>query len=88
MLEKVNEALKDAGRFDKIVKMQNAECIMQNWGIVRRLGSDHSAFCTLHFLDLGESMNSQNDYVAVFASGVGGISVLRHLRRLMPGERY
>ena len=88
MHEKVNEALKDAGRFDKIVKMQNAECIMQNWGIVRRLGSDHSAFCTLHFLDLGESMNSQNDYVAVFDSGVGGISVLRHLRRLMPGERY
>lgn len=26
--------------------------------------------------------------IAVFDSGVGGISVLRHLRRLMPGEHY
>ena len=26
--------------------------------------------------------------IAVFDSGVGGISVLRHLRRLMPGEDY
>ena len=33
-------------------------------------------------------MNAKNDYIAVFDSGVGGISVLRHLRRLMPGERY
>ena len=33
-------------------------------------------------------MNTRNDYIAVFDSGVGGISVLRHLRRLMPGERY
>lgn len=33
-------------------------------------------------------MNTQQDYIAVFDSGVGGISVLRHLRRLMPGERY
>ena len=33
-------------------------------------------------------MNTKNDYIAVFDSGVGGISVLRHLRRLMPGERY
>ena len=32
-------------------------------------------------------MNS-NDYIAVFDSGVGGISVLRHLIRLMPDERY
>lgn len=32
-------------------------------------------------------MNS-NDYIAVFDSGVGGISVLRHLVRLMPNERY
>ena len=35
----------------------------------------------------GESMTKQ-DYIAVFDSGVGGISVLRHLRRWMPGERY
>ena len=33
-------------------------------------------------------MNTRNDYIAVFDSGVGGISVLRHLRRQMPGERY
>ena len=32
-------------------------------------------------------MNS-NDFIAVFDSGVGGISVLRHLVRLMPKERY
>lgn len=29
-----------------------------------------------------------NDYIAVFDSGLGGLSVLRHLRRLMPSERY
>ena len=33
-------------------------------------------------------MNEKHDYIAVFDSGVGGISVLRHLLRLMPGERY
>ena len=33
-------------------------------------------------------MNRNKDYIAVFDSGVGGISVLRHLRRWMPGERY
>ena len=33
-------------------------------------------------------MNTKQDYIAVFDSGVGGISVLRHLRRVMPGERY
>ena len=27
-------------------------------------------------------------YIAVFDSGVGGLSVLRHLRQLMPGESY
>ena len=32
-------------------------------------------------------MNS-NDYIAVFDSGVGGISVLRHLVRVLPKERY
>ena len=33
-------------------------------------------------------MNTAQDYIAVFDSGVGGISVLRHLRRLMPGEKF
>ncbi len=33
-------------------------------------------------------MNTKENYIAVFDSGVGGISVLRHLRRVMPGERY
>lgn len=30
----------------------------------------------------------KEDTIAVFDSGVGGISVLRHLRRLLPGERF
>ena len=29
-----------------------------------------------------------NDYIAVFDSGVGGISVLRHLVRMLPQERF
>ncbi len=33
-------------------------------------------------------MNKASDYIAVFDSGVGGISVLRHLVEAMPGERY
>ena len=33
-------------------------------------------------------MNTKKDFIAVFDSGVGGISVLRHLLRLMPGERF
>ena len=33
-------------------------------------------------------MNTKGDYIAVFDSGVGGISVLRELVRLMPRERY
>lgn len=33
-------------------------------------------------------MNRKQDYIAVFDSGVGGISVLRHLRELMPQERF
>ena len=33
-------------------------------------------------------MYTKNDYIAVFDSGVGGISVLRQLRKLMPGERF
>ncbi len=30
----------------------------------------------------------KSDYIAVFDSGVGGISVLRHLRRELPNERF
>ena len=33
-------------------------------------------------------MNLKQDYIAVFDSGVGGISVLRHLMRHLPGERF
>jgi len=33
-------------------------------------------------------MVSKSDYIAVFDSGVGGVSVLRELLRLMPNERY
>ena len=33
-------------------------------------------------------MNQINDYIAVFDSGVGGISVLRQLRKIMPSERF
>ena len=33
-------------------------------------------------------MNDRNDYIAVFDSGVGGISVLRHLVEQMPQERF
>ena len=33
-------------------------------------------------------MNAKQDYIAVFDSGVGGLSVLRHLRNRMPGERF
>ena len=33
-------------------------------------------------------MVAKEDYIAVFDSGVGGISVLRHLVRVLPGERF
>ena len=33
-------------------------------------------------------MYTKDDYMAVFDSGVGGISVLRQLRKLMPDEKY
>lgn len=33
-------------------------------------------------------MNSKHDFIAVFDSGVGGISVLRHLLKQLPGERF
>ena len=36
---------------------------------------------------MGDTM-TKHDYIAVFDSGVGGISVLRHLRRILPGERF
>ena len=33
-------------------------------------------------------MNTRQDYIAVLDSGLGGLSVLRHLRQLLPGERF
>ena len=33
-------------------------------------------------------MAKKNDYIAVFDSGVGGISVLRRLLEVLPEERY
>ena len=33
-------------------------------------------------------MNAKNDYIAVFDSGLGGLTVLRELLHLMPNERY
>lgn len=33
-------------------------------------------------------MAQKNDYIAVFDSGVGGISVLRQLLRVLPNEKY
>ena len=33
-------------------------------------------------------MYTKEDYIAVFDSGVGGISVLRQLRKVMPEEKY
>ena len=33
-------------------------------------------------------MNQKNDYIGVFDSGVGGISVLRQLRKILPNERF
>lgn len=33
-------------------------------------------------------MHTKDEYIAVFDSGVGGISVLRELIRLMPNEKY
>lgn len=33
-------------------------------------------------------MNTKHDYIAVFDSGVGGVSVLRHLRQELPNERF
>lgn len=36
----------------------------------------------------GERMHAPTEYIAVFDSGVGGISVLRELVKLMPEENY
>lgn len=33
-------------------------------------------------------MKNKNDYIAVFDSGVGGVSVLRQLRKTLPGENF
>ena len=33
-------------------------------------------------------MNQKSDYIGVFDSGVGGISVLRQLKKLLPNERF
>jgi len=33
-------------------------------------------------------MNQKEDYIGVFDSGVGGISVLRQLKKCMPGEKF
>ena len=37
---------------------------------------------------MGEGMHNKDAYIAVFDSGVGGISVLRELVRQMPQEKY
>ena len=36
----------------------------------------------------GDRVDRKNEYIAVFDSGVGGISVLRQLRRELPQERF
>ena len=33
-------------------------------------------------------MTNKHDYIGVFDSGVGGISVLRHLHKELPDERF
>lgn len=33
-------------------------------------------------------MNCKSDFIGVFDSGMGGLSVLRHLTRVMPGEKF
>lgn len=37
---------------------------------------------------VGETMHTKDEYIAVFDSGVGGISVLKELIKLMPRENY
>ena len=36
----------------------------------------------------GDGVHRKEEYIAVFDSGVGGISVLRELMRQMPNEKY
>lgn len=36
----------------------------------------------------GDTMHTKEEYIAVFDSGIGGISVLRELVRMMPQEKY
>lgn len=36
----------------------------------------------------GENMHTKTEYIGVFDSGLGGISVLKELVKLMPNERY
>ena len=36
----------------------------------------------------GEKMHTKNEYIGVFDSGLGGISVLKELVKVMPRERY
>lgn len=38
--------------------------------------------------EAGETMHSKEEYIAVFDSGIGGISVLKELVKLMPQEKY
>ena len=38
--------------------------------------------------EAGEKMHAKSGYIGVFDSGLGGISVLKELLRLMPQERY
>ena len=45
-------------------------------------------FAKIIKIKAGEIMYSKNDYIAVFDSGIGGISVLRQLRKVMPRERF
>ena len=43
---------------------------------------------TIFYRQLVKKMYTKEDYIAVFDSGVGGISVLRQLRKVMPNEKY
>lgn len=47
-------------------------------------------FCynTKNKTEAGEKMSAKSDYIAVFDSGIGGISVLRELIKQLPQERY
>ena len=36
----------------------------------------------------GDTVNRKEDYIGVFDSGVGGVSVLRQLKKLMPREKF